>query len=271
MARAPSPSRSALAWLLDACAWALPPFVLFLLVLAAWQAAVSVFKLQAFYMPGPALVARAAWENRAALAQATLTTGAAALTGFAGSLLGGFAIALAFSQSRIIRRSCFPYAIFLQTVPIVAIAPLIVTWFGYGFRSVAIVAFIIGLFPIITTGTAGLTAIDPALRELFEFHNATRWQLLWKLRLPLALPYFVSGARTSSGLSVIGAIVGEIFTGNTTTSFGLGYLVSQTAGNLKTAYLFAAVLASTLLGLLIFGAVTIAGEFLLRRWRLAGR
>src|SRR5690606_1595146 len=161
-----------------------------------------------------------------------------------------------------IQRSFYPYAIFLQTVPIVAIAPLMIIWFGYGLQSVALVAFIISLFPIITNGTAGLTDIEPPLLDLFEMNNASRWRTLWKLRLPNAVPYLMNGTRISSGLSVIGAIIGEFFSSFGKNEYGLGYIIYSSTGRMNTDYLFAAIMVSALLGLLIFGCVSLAGRWI---------
>lgn len=151
-------------------------------------------------------------------------------------------------------------------MPIVAIAPLIVVWFGYGFQSVALIAFIISLFPIITNATTGLTSIDRDLVDLFELHSANRWQVLFKLRLPSAVPYLVTGARVSSGMAVIGAIVGEFFAGYGGSQDGLGYVIMRATNLLKTDELFAAVIASTALGMAVFAVVNIAGATVLSRW-----
>jgi NitT/TauT family transport system permease protein len=240
---------------------------LFLLLLLLWEAAVDLFGIKSYLIPSPAKVGRAIAQNGPELGGAMLLTAGAAVCGLALSLLTGALISFAFSQSRIIQRSFYPYAIFLQTVPIVAIAPLIILWFGSGFLSVVIVAFILSLFPIITNGTAGLTTVDRDLIDLFEVNNASRAEVLIKLRLPNSVPYFVTGVKTSSGLSVIGAIVGEFFAGYGTDRFGLGYLIVFTAGQLKTAYLFAAILASALLGLVIFGAASLVGNWIVSRWQ----
>lgn len=246
---------------------AVPPVVLFLLLLGVWQATVSVRKTPPYLLPGPAAVFAATLHNSAKLASAAGVTAAGAVCGFAASVVAGTLIALVFSQSAIIRRSFFPYAIFLQTVPIVAVAPLIVLWSGTGFRSVVIVAFIVSLFPVVTNATAGLTAIDPDLVDLFRLQRSSRWQMLIKLRLPSAVPAIVTGAKTSSGLAVIGAIVGEFFVGyDASEHFGLGYLIQQASDQIKTDLLFSAILLSTLLGLLIFLAVGGVGATILRRW-----
>jgi NitT/TauT family transport system permease protein len=244
-----------------------PPVALFAVVIAAWHAATVVFEIKPYLLPGPVRVTNAIAGNVDQFRSALLVTAQGALSGFALSLVAGTLIGFAFSQSRIVRSSCYPYAIFLQTVPIVAIAPLIVIWFGYGLRSVAIVSFIVSLFPVITNATEGLTAVDPNLLDFFRLHNATRLQVLWKLRLPNAIPHLITAARTSSGLAVIGAIVGEFFVGGySARRFGLGFLIRQTSDQLKTDELFASVIAATLLGVVVFAAVNVTGRWILRRW-----
>lgn len=245
-----------------------PPLVCFVIVVAVWQAIVWTFDIPRFQLPSPWHVARAAWLRRTDLAQATAMTGIAALAGFCVSLLVGCVVGVLFSQSRAVARGLYPYAIFLQTVPIVAIAPTIIAWCGTGMVSVIVVAFILGLFPIITNTYTGLMSIAPSYLELFELYNANRWQVLCKLRIPSALPHVVTGAKVSAGLSVIGAIVGEFFAG-ATSLYGLGYLIPQAIGSLKMDVGFAAVVCSSLLGLALFGGVSLVGNVLLQRWRSA--
>jgi NitT/TauT family transport system permease protein len=245
----------------------LPPILLFLAVLAVWHAAVELCRLPPYLLPGPMDVARGAWLRSGALAAATGVTGAGAVCGFAASVVLGTAIALVFAQSGAIRASCYPYAIFLQTVPIVAIAPLIVTWFGSGFHSVVLISCVLSLFPIITSVTTGLITIDPGLQDLFRLHRATRWQMLRKLQIPNAVPYLVTGARTSSGLAVVGAIVGEFFVGYGTRHHGLGFIILYAGPQLKTDQLFAATLASALLGVVMFATTTGVGRAVLARWQ----
>jgi NitT/TauT family transport system permease protein len=246
---------------------ALPPLLVFLAFLGLWQLACSVLALPAYLVPTPAEVAREAAAHAGQLAQAALLTAHGALGGLGASLVVGGLVAVLFSQSQTAARSLYPYAIFLQTVPIVAVAPLIVVWFGTGLQSVVLTAAILSVFPIITNGTTGLVRVDPQLLELFAMSDASRLQLLLKLRLPGSLPYFVAGAKISGGLAVIGAIVGEFFAGFGADELGLGALILQASGRLQTAYLFAAIFAATLLGLLLFGLVALLGELALRRWR----
>jgi NitT/TauT family transport system permease protein len=251
--------------------WLAPPVILFCLVVLGWHLTTVMFKVPKYLVPPPLSVIQTMYDRGSDLSHALRLTGTSALLGFACSLIVGFLVALIFSQSALIRRSCYPYAIFLQTVPIVAIAPLIIMWFGYGAHSVVIVSFMISLFPIITNTSTGLISVDPRFLELFEIYHASRWQILWKLRVPNCVPFLIAGAKTSSGLSVIGAIVGEFFVGVSSEWRGLGHYINDASGNLNTTLLFASVLNCTLLGLSVFVLVNVLGYIVLRRWNNPGR
>ncbi len=244
----------------------LPPLALFALVAGVWQWFVVAYRVKPYLLPSPLAMGTALVHDASLLGSAVLYTGTAALLGFGASLLLGTSIAFAFSQSRILRSSGYPYFIFLQTVPIVAIAPLIVRWCGNGFHSVVLVAAILSLFPILSNATQGLLQIDSNLLDLFRLNNASRWQMLTKLRFPSAVPSICAGARTASGLAVVGAIVGEFFVGYGSKRFGLGYLINSTNDQLQIDRLFAAVLTSTLFGIAIFALVNLASATILRRW-----
>ncbi|KAA5547354.1 ABC transporter permease subunit [Roseiconus nitratireducens] len=217
-------------------------------------------------LPRPNQVWEAAIENRLALTKAFYSTGVAATAGLVWAIVIGSLVSVVFSLSRKIRFAFFPYVIFLQTVPIVAIAPLLIIWSGYELRTVIIVTVIVCLFPIINNVTAGLTAIDRQWADLFTLYGAGRGTRLSRLQIPAAVPYLVLGAKTSAGLAVIGAIVAEFFVGNGTDYDGLGTLMTKWQGFVRTDALMAAVFASTLLGVLLFGAVHLIGLTLLRRW-----
>jgi NitT/TauT family transport system permease protein len=244
----------------------IPPLVLLLLTVVIWQLAVTLLEIKPYLLPSPGAVVEAAIKHRGELGSAIWLTGRAAGLGLLVSILLGTATALVFSQSRVVRRSFYPYAIALQTVPIVAIAPLIVTWFGEGFQSIVLVTVIISLFPVITSVTTGLTSIDEGLHDLFQLNQASRWQQLVKLRIPSAIPSLVTGARTAAGLAVVGAIVGEFFAGASVQERGLGYFVLYAVPNLQTDLLFGCVIAATLLGVAMFVAVSLVGTHLLGRW-----
>jgi NitT/TauT family transport system permease protein len=247
-----------------------PPIVTAIVGVLLWDAAVRATGVAPYLVPPPGAVAAEAWAHAAELATATARTALAAAIALVASIAGGLAIAFVFAQSRLLARSLYPYAIFLQTVPIVAIAPLVIIWSGPGFRSVVLIAFLVSLFPVVTSATAGLTSIERDLLDLFRIYRASRWQTFWRLRLPHALPDLVTGAQVSGGLAVIGAIVGEVFAGYGAQARGLGYLVTVTASQLKTAYLFAAVAACTLLGLAFFGVLGWIRETVTARWREVG-
>ena len=242
----------------------IPPIAVFACVLLVWHFAAQ--QSTPLVLPAPAAVWKAAVERSDLFLQAAWITGAAALCGLGSSIITGTLVAFAFSQSRHIRSAFYPYAIFLQTVPIVAIAPLVIIWFGHGFHSVVIVSFIISLFPIITNTTTGLLQVDSNLQDLFRLHDASWLQMLLKLRLPAAVPYLIAGIRISAAIAVVGAIVGEFFVGFQADNFGLGYLIRTKNTEMKIDQLFAAVIASTLLGVIVFTVVTVTGNWILNRW-----
>ncbi len=249
----------------------LPPFVAAVVALAVWEGAARALSVPAYLLPPPSAVASAAVGDASALAGACVTTGLASLVGFLASAVIGVAVAIGLASSRIVERGLYPYAVALQTVPIVAIAPLLVLWCGAGPRAVAASAFIVSVFPVITNSLAGIRAVEPALRDLFTLYGASRSQVLFKLELAHAAPQIATGLRIACGLSVIGAIVGEFVAGFSEGSPGLGILVMTSYRQLRTDLLFAAVGCSALLGMLMFGMVSAASSLVLRRWYVAAR
>jgi len=235
-----------------------------------WHAIVRLFDLPKILLPTPFEVAAAAWDHRGPLLRGTLVTGAAAAISLASAVALGTGISILFSQSAIIRRAFFPYVVFLQTVPIVAIAPLLIIWSGYEFRTTVIATVIICLFPIINNVTIGLSAASKEHEELFRLYGAGRLKRLFRLQFPTAVPYLVLGMRISSGLAVVGAIVAEFFVSNGSAYEGLGVMMTGWQGLSKTDALMAALFASTLLGLALFGFVRLLAVTVLRRWSRPG-
>ena len=234
--------------------------------IAVWYAVIRIFGLSKLLLPTPWQVVVAAGGHRGELWQGTCATALAAMIGLICAVAIGFLIAILFSLSRKIRMAFFPYVIFLQTVPIVAIAPLLIIWSGYQFRTVVIITVIICLFPIINNVTAGLLAADRELVDLFRLYGASPRKRLLRLQIPGAIPHLMVGAKTSSGLAVIGAIVAEFFIGNGQNVSGLGALMQEWQGFYQTDALIAALFASMLVGLILFGSVRFVGDVLLRRW-----
>jgi NitT/TauT family transport system permease protein len=249
----------------------LAPVLVFAVVAILWHCLVLWLKVPAIILPGPIAVMNAIWLERLVLIKASWVTLQAAAAGLLSSAVFGSLIAVLFSQSSLIRIAFYPYVIFLQTVPIVAIAPLLIIWSGNNFRTIVLVATIISIFPVIANVTSGLLSINENLSELFRMQSATRWQMLTKLRIPAAIPQLVLGLRISSGLAVIGAIVAEFFVGNSGEYDGLGTIMTSRQANLKTAELIAALMACTCLGILLFACVNLLSATLLRRWtRVSG-
>lgn len=249
----------------------LPPAIALALGLLLWEGLARGLHAPAYLVPPPSAVARAAVDDAGALAEASLVTFGSALAGFALSGVVGVLVAIALSTSRWLERGFYPYALVLQTVPIVAIAPLLVLWLGVGARAVIASAFIVSVFPVIANALAGLRSVDPALRDLFRLYGASRLATLWKLELPSATLAIATGLRVACGLAVIGAIVGEFVAGFAEGSPGLGIMVLTSYRQLRTDLLFAAVLCSALLGIVLFVAVSGASALLLRRWNAAAK
>jgi NitT/TauT family transport system permease protein len=243
-----------------------------LCLLAIWNAAVLFFHVPAYLLPGPKAVGAAVIERFPSLMESLWITTMAAALGLATSIVVGVAIALIFAQSRWIRGIFYPYTILLQTVPIVAIAPLILLWVGNGIVSVSLVAFIICLAPIIANTTQGLISVDPNLVDLFLMHKATAAQILFKLRLPNAMPSLFVGIRIAAGISVIGAITGELFAGSSRVGVGgLGYAILYAHGQLETDYLFALVAAASVLGFAFFFIGMFLEWYFLHNWHESNR
>jgi len=243
-----------------------PPLAALVLLLGLWEGVTRGLGIAPWLLPPPSAIAAAGLREARTLGHATLVTGQAALLGFVLSATLGVLIAIVLASSRLLERALYPYTLLLQTVPIVAIAPLLVLWFGPGLRAVTVSSFIVSLFPVITNTLTGLRSVEPALRDLFHLYGARRLATLWKLELPAALPQLFTGWRVASGLAVIGAIVGEFVAGFSEDAAGLGILVLTAYRQLRTDLLFAAVVAASVLGLALFGAVNLGGWRLLRRW-----
>jgi NitT/TauT family transport system permease protein len=244
----------------------LPPLAALCALLALWEGGVRLLEVRAFLMPPPSAVFATGVKDASQLAASAWVTAESALAGFGLSALAGALVAIVLSSSRLLERALYPYTLFLQTVPIVAIAPLLVLWFGPGQRAVAASAFIVSVFPVIANTLSGIRSVDPALRDLFRLYGARRFATLLKLELPSALPHIFTGLRIASGLAVIGAIVGEFVAGFSEGTSGLGILVLASYRQLRTDLMFAAVLCAAGLGIVLFGAVSLAGARLLRRW-----
>ena len=245
---------------------ALPALIPLVVVTLAVEALVRLGYVKAYLLPPPSAVFLVIAQDWRELFAALGKTSAGALIGFALSTVCGISIAVFLSSSRAIQRAYFPYAVFVQTVPIVAIAPLLVIWFGYGLQTVVASAFIVSIFPVIANTLNGILSTDPALRDLFNLYGASTLVTLFKLRFPAALPQILTGLRVSAGLAVIGAIVGEFIGGQ-----GLGSVVDVARTQQRTDKVFAAVLLASVLGLGLFGIINLISALSLRHWHASER
>ena len=246
--------------------------VLLAFLLGLWQAAVALYQVPAYILPGPMVVFSAARQRLPSLLHSLSITAAEAAGGLAASIVAGLLVAMAFAQWRWLRQLVFPYTILLQTVPIVAIAPLVILWMGAGMEAVVVVTFIICLAPIIANTTQGLISVDENLVHLFIMHKATAAQVMFKLRLPNALPSFFTGIRIAAGISVIGGLTGELFAGSTRVGEGgLGYAILYANSQMETGYMFALVCGATLLGFAFFFIVMFFEWLLLHNWHESSR
>ena len=251
---------------------ALNALAVFAALLALWQIVLWLFHVAPYMLPSPWAVAKAVSARFPSLLESLAITAEESAAGLAASIIVGIVIALLFAQSRWVRKMFYPYTLLLQTVPIIAIAPLILMWMGAGQPAVTLIAFIISLAPIIANTTQGLISVDENLVHLFLMHNASRRQLLFKLRLPHAVPSLFVGIRIASGIAVIGAITGELYAGSSRVGEGgLGYSILYASSQLQTDYLFALVFAATVLGFSFFFMVMFLEWYFLHRWHESAR
>lgn len=242
------------------------PVLVAVVALALWQGLVVAFKVPHFIVPAPSHVAQVMVADAALLFGALLNTLKITLLSFAAAVVLGVLVAFAFVQSRLVEVAFFPYAVLLQVTPIVAIAPLIIIWVKDPTVSLVICATLVALFPIIANTTLGLRSVNPGLLAYFKLNRATRLQVLARLRVPSALPYFFGGLRISSGLALIGAVVAEFVAGTGGTGTGLAYQILQAGYQLNIPRMFAALLLITVTGVLLFALMSLFSSRLLGRW-----
>tara|TARA_Y100001936_G_scaffold248646_1_gene297033 strand:+ start:600 stop:1415 length:816 start_codon:yes stop_codon:yes gene_type:complete len=247
---------------------AAPPVLVFAALLLIWWAAVEVIQPKPYIFPSPGRVLESARDQADRLWLGFRNTLYASVVGFVASVVVGVLGALLLSLSKTIEQAFFPWAVLLQTVPAVAIAPLFVVWFGPGRTSVTLVAFTITLFPILANSLAGMRSADAALVDLIRLRGRRPNSLFTftKIRIPNSLPYLFTGMRISSGLAVIGAIVGEIVVGRGGPEAGLGYWITFGSTQLRTDFVFAAIVVSSALGITFFLTITTISNRLLRNW-----
>jgi len=230
-----------------------PALAFVILVIGAWEGIVYFSSVPEYLLPAPSVIVKRLLALNIEILSHTAYTALEATLGFIMGSAFGFLLAVAFVHSHTLELGIYPYAIALKTVPIVAIAPLLVVWFGNGVLPKVIVSAIISFFPVVVNTTKGLRSVYSEAFDLFDSMSATRRQVFFKLRVPSALPYLFAALRISSTLAVIGAIVGE-FSG---ADKGLGFFILISSYRLETVDMFVGILVSSLLGILFFYSVAI--------------
>src|SRR5687768_9328064 len=236
----------------------LPSIALFVLLVIAWQAAMSAFAVREYILPAPLTVLRALSGNEIPWgAHVWITTleivGAFVLAGAVGIVLG-----VAIAWSPILASALMPFLVFVNTLPKVAVAPLFLLWLGYGIVPNMLIGALIGFFPVVINTAVGLTQVDEELLDLGRVFNAPKWKVFAKIRIPNAYPYILGALKVTATAAVVGAIVGEFIASQN----GLGYVIMTTQGSMNTPVAFAALVWISIIGLAVYGAVVIAARWI---------
>lgn len=229
-----------------------PALLLFFACLAVWQIVVDYLKLPIWLLPSPAAVVKALWRTRALLWSHTLTTIWETTAGFMLSVALGLVAGLAMVLSPMVKRLFYPLLIVSQTVPLIAVAPLLILWLGYGLLPKIVTVVLVCFFPIAVSLIDGLEVSDNDLLNLLKSMGATSWQIMYIVRWPNALPSLFAGLKIAATYSVMGAVIGEWLGA----SSGLGVYLTRSSHSFMTDQVFAAIVAITALSLVYFGLIT---------------
>ncbi|MCH7737342.1 MAG: ABC transporter permease [Chloroflexi bacterium] len=240
--------------------WLLPVSILFGVV-AAWELWVRLADVPQWQLPAPSEIAKELGSSSDLLWDHTLVTLKEIVVGFLAALFAGLVLAGGIAYSRVLERSVYPIVIASQTVPIIAIAPLLLIWVGYGLTPKIIIVALICFYPIAVNTVDGLKATDPDMVNMLRTLGASRWQVFTKLQIPTALPFMFSGIKIGVSVSVIAAVIGE-WVG---ASEGLGYLITYSQPLFLTARVFAAIFVLSVMGISLFMLAVIA-EHLMMPW-----
>ncbi len=245
-----------------------PAVIVALLVI--WELCVRIFKVKEYILPSPIVALKHLFlpqpdANYSWIVHIRITLMELAISFVVTSILG-IAIAIGLAWNATVKKIVMPAFVFLNSLPIVAIAPLLVLWFGYGLKTNILIAFLVSFFPIVINTTVGLSEIDDDLLDLVKYLNGTKLQIFLKLRIPNSLPYIFTGLKISSTMCVVGAIVGEFVASDR----GLGYIIINSQYTMDSPPIFAGLMLVSLFGVALFGIVS-ALERLCMPWQFRGR
>jgi len=242
------------------------PVIMLVLLVAAWHVYVTVNDVPHYVLPSPLLVAQSLYSDWPILFAALLNTLEITIAALALALIGGVAIAVLMAQSRLIELAVYPYAVVLQVTPVVAIAPLIIIYAPTTYAALLICAFLVAFFPVLSNTIQGLKSTDHNLLNLFELYGASPLQTLCLLKMPSALPYFLTGLRIAGGLALIAAVVAEFVAGSAGAESGLAFRLLESQFRLNIPRLYAALILLSLTGVVIFFGTSLIAHLLLRKW-----
>ncbi len=229
------------------------PVMVTLGILAAWEAVVGALGVKPVLLPRPTVIAQVLWTKAPLILEHLWPTLYEIVLGFLLSVVGGVLVAVLVTYSTIVRKGFYPLIVVSQIVPKVAVAPLLVVWFGLGGTSRLLLAFLIAFFPMVINTATGLTSVDEDFVRMARAYMGSRWQIFTKIRLPHALPLIFGGMKISITLAVIGVVVAEFVAAQR----GIGYLIVMANGLLDTPLMMAAITALSVMGLALYGVVAI--------------
>jgi len=241
------------------------PAIVLASVIVMWELVVELNDIKPYVLPGPILVAQTLVADWGILSDSLVTTLITTFEGFIAAAIGGIALALVFNLSRRLEYALFPYAVVLQVTPVIAVAPLLLIYLPQQ-TAVVVCAWIVGFFPVLSNTALGLKSVDRNLAGLFQLYGASRWQRLYLLQLPSALPFMLGGLRIAGGLSLIGAVVAEIAAGSAGAGSGLAYRIAESGYRLNIPRMFAALFLLSVAGIVIYGLLALVSHLVLRRW-----
>ncbi len=223
---------------------------------ALWYVIIWIFRFPEYVLPTPATVAGILWKDAGLLFEHARMTVFETAIGFALALVIGIVVALVLHTSRTVRYLAYPHLVLLQAVPLIAVAPIVLVWFGFGpLAKILVVAFVC-FFPIAVNAFEGFRSVDPLYRELLDTFEASRWDRYRHLYIPASVPGILSGAKIAATYSVLGAVIGEWLGG----SVGIGVYMTRAQRSFRNDRLFAAIVLVMVLSLGLFKIVEWVGE-----------
>lgn len=238
----------------------------FLVLFAFWEFAVRAFGIKEYLLPAPTVVLAALGRNYPNVLGSAVVTTSEILAGYALAVVVSVPLALTIAYSRFMEETVYPVIVFLQIVPKIAVAPLFLIWFGFGFTPKLLLVFLLSFFPIVVSSIAGFKSVDPEIMDFARTTGAGSWRLFVKIRLPQALPGIFTGLKVGAALSATAAVVAEFVASDK----GLGYLLLQYNGDLNTPMVFATILVLSLIGLAVYYAVELV-ERITIPWHVSQR